>query len=330
MIPRSVLITGGAGFIGSHLAEHLLARGDRVTIIDNLSTGRPSNLDVARRGPHAPNLELITGDCAAALADLQAQRRRFDEMYHLAAAVGVRLIVDQPIESIETNVLQTSAALRFAQHSGTGSTPCPILIASSSEVYGKSEKTPFSEDDDVLYGPTTKARWSYAASKAIDEYLALAYHQQRGVPVVVTRFFNTVGPRQVGDWGMVLPSFVRAALDRQPLRVFGDGAQSRCFCDVRDVVSALPTLLRTPDTRGQVFNIGSDRSISIRALAELVIKVTGSTSDIHTIRYDQAYASGFEDLRRREPDLRKIRQAIGFAQTISLEQTIADLAASMQ
>jgi UDP-glucose 4-epimerase len=324
--PRRVLITGGAGFIGSHLTERLLAAGDAVTVIDNLSTGRSANL--AGVQGHA-GLVVRTGDCERVLDELAGER--FDEVYHLAAAVGVKLVVDKPIECIETNVLQTSAALRFCAQQGARFGRAPrVLIASSSEVYGKSERVPFAEDDDVVYGPTSKARWSYAASKAIDEYLALAYHQQRGVPAVVVRFFNTVGPRQVGDWGMVLPAFVADALAGRALRVYGDGQQQRCFCDVRDVVRALPQLLRKEGCEGRVFNVGSDELITIRALAELVIKTVCSRSEIVTVPYDQAYGAGFEDLRRRQPDLSRIGAAIGWAPGTPLERTILDLAAHLR
>ncbi len=322
---RRVLVIGGCGFIGSHLVELLLAGGDRVTVIDNLSTGRADNLKGV--AGHA-NLRIHTGDCALELAALGGEV--FDEVYHLAAAVGVKLVVEKPIECIETNVHQTSAALRFALRAGPGGMPAPTLIASSSEVYGKSDRTPFAEDDDVVYGPTSKARWSYAASKAIDEYLALAHHRQHALPVVIARFFNTVGPRQLGDYGMVLPSFVRSALRGQNLRVYGDGKQSRCFCDVRDVVWALPRLLRTPACVGRVFNVGAAVGITIGELARLVIKTLASTSEVELVAYDQAYGAGFEDLRKREPDLARIAGAIGFAPRITLEQTIADLARQMQ
>jgi len=237
--PRASLVTGGAGFIGSHLVEHLLARGDSVTVIDNLSTGRLENLDQAVA---SSRLRVITRDVSSALPSLDP--RQFSEMYHLAAAVGVRLVIEEPIRTIETNVHETSAALRFA-----GEARVPLLLASTSEVYGKSTKTPFSEDDDVTYGPTTLSRWSYACSKAIDEYLALAYHATHHLPVTIVRFFNTVGPRQVGRYGMVLPRFVKAALRNEPLEVHGDGTQSRCFCDARDSVPALATSRRQPKRR---------------------------------------------------------------------------------
>lgn len=324
-------MTGGAGFIGSHLTERLLARGDTVTVVDNLSTGRRSNLDKAARSAGG-RLRFIEADLADALSAL-GTGERFDEIYHLAAAVGVRLVVEDPIRSIETNVDQASAILRYAlahpSPSGSASPP-PVLIASSSEVYGKSTRPVFTEEDDVVYGPTTVARWSYAFSKAIDEFLALAYHQQRGLPAVVVRFFNTVGPRQVGDYGMVLPRFVAAALQGKPLEVHGDGRQSRCFCDVRDVVGVLPVLLGNPDCHGRVFNVGSDGPISIAELADLVIRTLGSPSEIRMVPYTDVYGSGFEDLRQRRPDLSRIRAAVGFNARIGLEETIRAIAGSMQ
>lgn len=321
---RRVLVTGGSGFIGSHLVDVLLEQGRHVTVIDDLSTGRRENLPA-----HHDRLRFIQADLAAALAGFGPDER-FDEIYHLAAAVGVRLIIEQPVRSIETNVVTTAAVLSFAlSHGPRPGAPCPILIASSSEVYGKSAKCPFSEDDDVVYGPTTKTRWSYACSKAIDEYLALAHHREHGLPAVVARFFNTVGPRQVGSYGMVLPNFVAAAMAGRDLLVHGDGRQTRCFCDVRDVARALPALLAGPGSAGRVFNLGSDSVISIGDLAALVCRTLGSRSRIRTVPYDEAYTAGFEDLRQRQPDLSRIRAAIGFAPRIPLEQTIRDIAAHL-
>jgi UDP-glucose 4-epimerase len=317
------LVTGGAGFIGSHLVDLLLARGDHVTVVDNLSTGRRKNLPAGHE--RLRFLEAELSDFLAAVG----KGERFDQIYHLAAAVGVKLVMEQPVRSIRTNVEQTAALLAFAVDHGPGSGPAPTLIASSSEVYGKSDKSPFSEDDDVVYGPTTKGRWSYACSKAIDEYLALAYHQQHALPVVVARFFNTVGPRQVGHYGMVLPNFVSAARQDRPLAVHGDGGQSRCFCDVRDIVPALPRLIENPACHGRIFNLGSDRSITIAELASLVIKTVGA-GRVERVPYDRVYAAGFEDLRQRQPDLRRVREAIGFRPGIALEQTIRDLAAAQR
>jgi UDP-glucose 4-epimerase len=321
---RRVLVTGGAGFIGSHLVDRLLERGDSVTVIDNLSTGRRPNLPVAHE-----RLRFIEAELSEALAAL-GKGERFDEVYHLAAAVGVRLVIDEPIASIETNVVQTMALLRFALAHGPDARPAPTLIASSSEVYGKAEKQPFSEDDDVVYGPTTKARWSYACSKALDEYLALAHHQRHDLPVVIARFFNTVGPRQVGSYGMVLPNFVRAALEGRDLEVHGDGRQSRCFCDVRDVVGVLPRLVADRACHGRVFNVGSDRVLTIAELAEAVVRTLGSPSRLRLVPYDRAFSAGFEDLRKRQPDLTRLRSAIGFEPRVSLEQTIRDIAADMR
>jgi UDP-glucose 4-epimerase len=292
-----------------------------VTVVDNLSTGRRQNL------PHTHDrLRFMQADLADALHAFAASER-FDEVYHLAAAVGVKLVIAQPIRSIETNVEQTSALMRFvAAHDR----PPRTLIASSSEVYGKAAKNPFSEDDDVLYGPTTVGRWSYACSKAIDEYLALAYHAAHRVPAVVARFFNTVGPRQVGDYGMVLPRFVAAALKGEPLTVYGDGSASRCFCDVRDVVDVLPNLIQSERAHGRVFNVGSDRPITIRELADTVVRVLGSPSRIRCIPYEEAFPAGFEDLRQRQPDLTRLRSVQPFEPRHSLEQTIRDVAAFLQ
>lgn len=319
--PRRSLVSGGAGFIGSHLVERLLERGDHVTVIDDLSTGRLENLSTARH--IAPDrLRFIEAELSRALQTF-GPGETFDQFYHLAASVGVKRVMDRPIESIDTNILETSAALRFASDRS-----CAILIASSSEVYGKPTSDVFREDDDVIYGPTTITRWSYACSKAIDEFLALAYHARQKLPVVVVRFFNTIGPRQVGDYGMVVPRFVEAALAGRPLEVHGDGSQSRCFCDVRDVVKVLPTLLGSDACHGRIFNVGSDQPISIRELAQSVIRVTGSASAIRTIEYAQAFGpgAGFEDLRHRRPSLERVRSATGFAASIPLDVTIRDVA----
>ncbi|MHC4946889.1 MAG: NAD-dependent epimerase/dehydratase family protein [Planctomycetota bacterium] len=312
---RVSLVTGGAGFIGSHLVELLARRGDRVVVVDDLSTGRRENL--RHVDPAALTFEHTKVSEAVAAFTPGA----FDEIYHLAAAVGVRLVVEDPIHSIETNVTETSAILRYAAAAST-----PLLVASTSEVYGKSTKTPFSETDDVVYGPTIYSRWSYACSKAIDEYLALGYARDHGLPAVIGRFFNTVGPRQVGEYGMVLPRFVAAAIAGEPLQVYGDGRQSRCFCDVRDVVPVLPRLLAAPACAGEILNIGRDDPIEIGALAALVRDTLGSDSPIEQVPYAEAYGRPFDDLRVRQPDLTKIRAAIGFEPRIPLERTIRDLA----
>jgi UDP-glucose 4-epimerase len=312
---KRTLVTGGAGFIGSHLVELLLARGDDVVVVDNLSTGRPGNL---RHLCGAP-LTIIESTVSDVLPSFA--RVEFDEIYHLAAAVGVRLVIEQPIHTIETNVHETSAILRYATEGRIRT-----VIASSSEVYGKGTRTPFREDDDVLYGPTIYSRWSYACSKAIDEYLALAYARQHGLPAVVARFFNTVGPRQIGTYGMVLPRFVDAALAGEPLTVHGDGRQSRCFCDVRDVVRVLPELLGDDRAIGHVFNVGNDESIEIGDLAKRVVQVLDSASEIVFVPYDDAFGADFDDLRVRQPDLTKLRSITGFRSRHALDDTIRDLA----
>ncbi len=319
-----VLMTGGGGFIGSHLSELLLDRGDEVTIVDNFSTGRRENPGIVRAVPsRSARYRVIEGDVTTVVPSLDSGE--FDCIYHLAAAVGVRLVVEKPIHTIETNVHETSVVLRFAAQRAL-----PVLIASTSEVYGKGVRVPMKESDDVVYGSTEYSRWCYACSKAIDEYLALAYHREFGLPAVIARFFNTVGPRQIGEYGMVLPRFVRAALDGSDLEVHGDGQQSRCFCDVRDVVKVLPRLLETPACAGGVFNVGREESITIRALAELVIRTLGSSSTIRLVPYEQAFAAGFDDLKVRQPDLTRIRTAVGFAPSISLTDTIRDLASELQ
>ncbi len=315
------LVTGGAGFVGSHLVERLLGSGASVTVVDDLSTGRRENLAGVAR-----NIRFIEADLRDALAG-ELSGGAFDEVYHLAAAVGVDLVMREPVRAIETNVELTSAVLRYAADLREGGVP--TLVASSSEVYGKPGKELFSEEDDVLYGPTSVTRWSYACSKAIDEYLCLAHAREGRCPAVVVRLFNTVGPRQLGDYGMVVPRFVQAAMRGKPLRVFGDGSQSRCFCDVRDVVGALPSLVREPSCAGRVFNLGSDEPITIMELAERVIETLGSRSEIVKVPYSDAYPAGFEDLRHRRPDLTRVREAIGFEAGVGLRTTIADIAADL-
>ena len=308
---RHILVTGGAGFIGSHLVEQFVSAGSHVTVVDDLSTGRMCNLDAVEPA----NLSFIEGELSAVLPDLDAEQ--FNEIYHLAAAVGVRLVVDQPVRVIETNVLETLALLRFASAANV-----PTLLASTSEVYGKSDRVPFGENDDLVLGPTTEPRWAYACSKAIDEFLGLAWHRDTDLPVVIARFFNTVGPRQVGIWGMVLPRFVEAALAGEPLKVYGTGEQTRCFCDVRDVVGLLPRLLQEPVAIGSVLNIGRDVSISIGELAQLVVDVLGSKSSIEQISYEKAYGRPIEDMVHRRPDVSRIQSLFDFNPAISLEQTI--------
>jgi len=307
------LITGGAGFIGCHLAEKLLSAGESVTVIDDLCTGSIQNIErlKVRRGFHYIVESIFNRHLLAELID------DADAVFHLAASVGVRLIVESPVRTIENNVKGTEAVLEFACKKKK-----KVLITSTSEVYGKSTKIPFAEDDDLVMGGTQKGRWSYACSKAIDEFLALAYWKEKGLPVVIVRLFNTVGPRQTGRYGMVLPSFVRAALAGQPLTVFGDGKQSRCFCHVNDTVGALAKLIEHPEAVGEIFNVGSEEEISIGELAHLVKLMTRSASPIQYIPYDQAYEAGFEDMQRRVPDTSKVKNLVGFRTTHDTRQVV--------
>lgn len=308
-----VLITGGAGFVGSHLAEALLQRGQHVTIIDDLSTGRMENFAHIRAFPHFRfAIETIMNE-----AVMDRLVSECDMIYHLASAVGVELIVNRPVEVIERCILGSEVVLKIANRYKK-----KVLITSTSEVYGKSSKVPFSEDDDRLLGPTTKSRWSYSCSKAIDEFLALAYLKEKGLPVVLVRLFNTIGPRQSGQYGMVVPRFVQAALDHQPLRVYGDGVQSRCFGYVGDVVNAMIALANHPEAVGQIFNIGSNEEITIMDLARKVKGLTGSQSEIVNVPYEEAYEQGFEDMARRVPDLTKINRLIGYVPKIKLDEII--------
>ena len=312
------LITGGAGFIGSHLAERLLNAGQQVTVIDNLSTGRFAN--IAGLTSH-PQFRFAIEDIRN-LTVMDRLVSECDVIYHLAAAVGVQRIINSPTETIETNIGGTEIVLKTARRYRKA-----VLIASTSEVYGKGVRIPFSEDDDSVLGPTVRSRWSYAASKMIDEFLALAYHKEVDLPVVIVRLFNTVGPRQSGQYGMVLPRFVRWALADEPIQVYGDGSQQRCFCNVGDVVGALAGLTEAPQAIGQVFNIGSTEEITIQALAERVCQRAGSRSEIRLIPYEQAYETGFEDFRRRVPSIDKIQAALEWKPTITLDQTIDQIIA---
>ena len=307
------LITGGAGFIGSHLAEALLDEGHEVEIIDNLSTGSIRNIGHLKANPRFTYvIDTLTNEpLLAELID------RSDVIFHFAAAVGVKLIVEEPVHTIETNVHGTEVVLKHANKKRK-----KVVIASTSEVYGKSADVPFREDADLVMGATVKHRWAYACSKAIDEFLALAYYKERGLPVIIVRFFNTVGPRQTGQYGMVLPSFVRQALAGEPITVFGDGMQSRSFTFVGDVVECLIKLVKEPKAVGQVFNIGNKEEISILKLAELVKARTGSASAITFVPYDQAYEEGFEDMPRRVPDLTKISQLVGYKPKVQLDEII--------
>lgn len=308
------LITGGAGFVGSHLAEALVARGDEVYVIDNLSTGSIENIEHLKPHPSFRyTIDTIMNEpVTAELID------RVDVVFHLAAAVGVRLIVESPVNTIETNVHGTEMVLKLANKKKK-----KVVIASTSEVYGKSEVVPFREDNDLVMGPTSKGRWSYACSKAIDEFLALAYHKEKRLPVVVVRLFNTVGPRQTGRYGMVIPNFVKQALMGHPLTVHGDGSQTRCFTYVSDVVEGLLRLAAHDGAVGRVFNIGNDREeVSILELARRVKARTQSTSEIQAIPYSQAYEEGFEDMQRRVPDLSRIRALVGYEPQVHLDQIL--------
>jgi UDP-glucose 4-epimerase len=312
-MPKRFLVTGGAGFIGSHLSELLISRGHAVTILDDLSTGRLENLAAIRAKPEVQIIrDSVENERAVNIAMASC-----DAVFHLAAAVGVQLIVDQPVRTIRSIIHGTEVVLEAAQRFGR-----PVLITSSSEVYGKGTRVPFSEDDDVLVGPTRSNRWCYSYSKGIDEFLGLAYHRQEGLPVVIVRLFNTVGPRQVGMYGMVLPRFVAAAIKNAPLQVYGDGKQTRCFCHVTDIVTALAALTEKPQAVGQVFNLGSDEEISIADLAKRVIAVCQSSSKIEFLTYEKAYGPGFDDTHRRVPKLDKIRSVIDFRPKFSLDQII--------
>lgn len=320
------LITGGAGFIGSHLSEALLAQGWQVTIIDNLSTGRFENIQHLVPDPHfTPVIDTITHEVV-----LDRLAGECDVIFHLAAAVGVELIVRDPVRVIETNVLGTHAVLQAAARYRK-----KVLLASTSEVYGKSNKVPFGEDDDRVLGPTTKARWSYSDSKAVDEFLGLAYHRQMDLPVVVFRLFNTIGLRQTGQYGMVVPRFVKQALNGGPITVYGDGSQSRCFCNVQDTVRALLLLAESPEAVGRVFNVGTVEEVTVLELAQRVwtgvehsapaVKLPDLAERVVFIPYDQAYEPGFEDMQRRVPDISRIKQLTGWEPRIPLQQTLAQL-----
>jgi UDP-glucose 4-epimerase len=319
MTPRkkkTALITGGAGFIGSFLAEELLSKGQKVYAVDNLSTGR---LDNVKHLKDNPDFIFEVGT----ILDESLMEKLIsvcDIVYHLAAAVGVRLIIEKPVDTIETNVLGTEIILKLANKCDK-----KVLVTSTSEVYGKNERIPFKETNDSVYGPTVKSRWSYACSKAIDEFLALAYYREKKLPVVIVRLFNTIGPRQTGQYGMVVPTFVKQALLGHDITVFGDGKQTRTFTDVRDVTRALVDLTNNAKAFGEVFNIGSDTEISISRLAEMVKKMTGSSSKIVYVPYDKAFEKGFEDMRKRVPDVTRVKALIGFQPKIKLEESLKDI-----
>jgi len=311
-----VLITGGAGFIGSHLAERLLARGDEVHLLDDLSTGSIENIVLIKGHPNLTyHIDTIRNyRLTAELVDT------CDIVYHLAAAVGVRLIVESPVSTIETNIRGTDIVLSLAAKKRKR-----VVITSTSEVYGKRNRVPFSEDDDLVMGPTNKGRWSYACSKAIDEFLAIAYWKEKRVPTVIARLFNTVGPRQTGRYGMVIPNFVQQALTGQDITVYGDGTQTRCFTHVSDVVEALIAIAEHPQAVGEVYNIGSDHEISMLELAERIKYLTESASNIVFVPYDEAYEAGFEDMMRRVPDIAKIRALIGYNPKVDLDDLLLSI-----
>jgi UDP-glucose 4-epimerase len=308
-----VLITGGAGFIGSHLADAYIARGDEVFVLDDLSTGSIDNIRHLK-GHSRFHYTIESVHHAPTVAELVDQ---CDVVFHMAAAVGVRLIVESPVRTIETNVHGTEVVLAKANKKKK-----KVLIASTSEVYGLSEQVPFREDGNLVLGPTSKGRWSYACSKAIDEFLALAYWRERKLPTVIVRLFNTVGPRQTGQYGMVVPTFIKQALTGRPITIYGDGRQSRCFADVSDIVRALVALMDHPGAVGEVFNIGSNEEVTIGALAERVKTLSNSDSEIVAVPYEQAYGEGFEDMPRRVPDIGKIERLIGYRPTKSLDEIL--------
>ena len=317
--PQHILVTGGAGFIGSHLVERLLTDGKAVAVVDDLSTG---SLDNLRKVLAHPRLRVVQSRLSACpeLAQLVAGA---ESIYHLAAAVGVELVVRSPIHVLETNLHETEVLLKAA-----AAHRIPVLLTSTSEVYGKSQKEAFGEEDDLLIGPPHQARWSYACSKLMDEFLALAYAKERALPVVITRLFNTVGPRQTGQYGMVLPRFIGAAKSGQPLKVYGDGQQTRCFCYVGDTVEALVRLQNCLAARGQVFNVGGTEEISIRNLARRVIEIMGSQSRVELVPYNEAYEPGFDDMRRRKPVVDKLAATVGFHPCTPLHAIIERAAAA--
>jgi UDP-glucose 4-epimerase len=319
VVAMRALITGGAGFIGSHLAEALLARGDEVYVLDDLSTGSRANLAAIRKHPGLH----FTIDSVRNEAVVAEMVEQVDVVFHLAAAVGVKLIVESPVRTIETNVHGTEVVLAQAEKQKR-----KVLVASTSEVYGLSNQVPFREDGTLVLGATTKGRWSYACSKAIDEFLALAYWREKRLPTVVVRLFNTVGPRQTGRYGMVIPTFVRQALRGEPITVYGDGQQTRCFTHVGDVVGALIALMEHPGAVGEVYNIGSSEEVTIASLAEQIRSLAGSPSPIVLVPYDQAYEAGFEDMPRRVPDIEKIAAAVGYRPTHSLTEILQSIITS--
>ena len=308
-----VLVTGGAGFIGSHLAERLLKDGNRVVVVDNLSTGSIENIESFK---NEADFKFVEGDIRDAEL-METLVERSETVYHLAAAVGVKLIADRPVHTIETNISGTEVVLDAVNKFNKS-----VFIASSSEIYGKNEAVPFREDDDIVLGNTGVPRWSYACSKAIDEFLALAFHQQYKLRAVIGRFFNTVGPRQTGQYGMVVPRFVQWALKGEPVSIYGTGQQMRCFCYIEDVVDAVIGLMNSEQTAGNVYNIGSTEEVSIESLADKIIEMTGSKSKKEYVAYEEAYGMPMEDMMRRVPSLERIKKAIGWEPKTSLTETL--------
>jgi UDP-glucose 4-epimerase len=315
------LVTGGAGFIGSHLAQRLIADGNEVIVVDNLSTGSLKNI-TALVGK--PGFEFVKGDIRDESV-IESAVRRCDRIFHLAAAVGVQLIADSPVHTIETNIAGTQVVLEIANKY-----KCPVFIASSSEVYGKSESVPFRENDDLVLGSTSMPRWAYACSKAVDEFLGFAFYQQYGLDVVIGRFFNTIGPRQTGRYGMVVPRFIESALKNEPIRIYGTGKQSRCFCYVEDVVDAVIRLMNCSNAMGEVFNIGSDEEITIEALADKIIEITGSKSKKEFVPYEIAYGRPIEDMMRRVPCLERIKKEIDWQPKSDLNTTLRVIVGNSQ
>jgi len=309
------LITGGAGFIGSHLAEAVLSQGHEVLVLDDFSTGRYENIKHLEKDSR---FTLVRGSILDTELAIDCVGR-VDRVYHLASSVGVQLIVDEPIKTIRTIVDGTASILDACSRLNK-----PILFTSTSEIYGKGESIPFSEDDNSIIGPSTSSRWSYATAKYLDEFLALAHHRKSGLPVVIVRLFNTIGPRQTGQYGMVVPRFITQALQNQPITIYGNGSQTRCFCHVNDVIWAIMQMLDTPEAYGEIFNIGSDTEVSINTLANTILSKTKSTSKICHISYEKAYGESFEDMGRRVPDLTKIRKLIGYSPRYTFHKTLDD------
>jgi len=311
-----ILVTGGAGFIGSHLCEYLLNRGDEVYVIDDLSTGSMRNIEHLESNPlfHCKIESILNQSETAKILD------KCDQIYHLAASVGVKVVIEQPLKSLKNNIEGTEIILELADKKKK-----KVLITSSSEVYGKSDNLPFSEEDDRVYGSVYSTRWGYAFSKATDEFLSLAYYRENGLPTIITRLFNTVGNRQTGSYGMVIPRLVQQALNNEPITIFGDGEQIRCFTDVSDVIKGMVTLMSSDDAIGQVFNIGSHNEISILNLAKKIINMTNTNSKIIFISYEDVYGKGFEDMRKRVPDIKKIQSAISYDPKVELDQIIENV-----